>query len=290
MNPNNTPPPAKEPSTKSRNPPSSYYNAFTLSYYDLHVLGHNMTYIWRCPTRTVQLPLFQKHFWTTAASADKVPVGKRHGQGQCWEHLDIGAGTGYFVAEALQTCLEKVTPGSPPLRITLMDINSSSLTKAQRRIEGVVDRFRGGDMVKVRTVRHDVLDGDLLPEELGKGKGGGYDVVTMFNVLHCLRTTGEKKRGVFGLAAGLLREGGVLVGCTVLPGREYQPGGLGGWRVRYTLWLYNRVYKVFGNEGDTKGELEEGLRGAFEWVEVEVVGSVMTFVAWGPRRENSLMR
>ncbi|KAK4642066.1 hypothetical protein QC761_511780 [Podospora bellae-mahoneyi] len=255
----------ENPPPNGRKPPTStYYNAFTLSYYDIHVLGHNMTRIWRCPTKSVQLPLFQKYFSPS-----------EHTEARCWEHLDVGAGTGFFVAEALKSCLGN----RQSMRITLMDNNLSTLKKARRRIEGVNGRL--GELATVETVLHDVLDGDI-PKSLGERR---YDVVTMFNLFHCLRTKApEGKNGVFGMAARLLRGDGVLVGCTILPGREYQARGLAGVRVRYTLWLYNRVYKVFGNERDTRAQLEEGLKAAFEEVEVEVVGSMMIFVARGPKK------
>ncbi|KAK4171835.1 hypothetical protein QBC36DRAFT_86852 [Triangularia setosa] len=278
-------PPHDTPQAKKGTASASYYNAFTLCYYDFHVLGHNMTYIWRCPTRQHQLPLFQAHFWQQPKHDDgqgeKIPMERK---GRIWEQLDIGAGTGYFVAEALQHCLHNMDSEAVPrnpMRITLMDINMSSLSKARKRVEGILNRTDRKDLVGVATMHHDVLDLNM-PRDKGLR---GYDVVTMFNLLHCLRTiTPQDKKKAFQFAARALKDDGALVGCTILPGREYQGTGLAGVRARYTLWLYNRVYKVFGNEGDTQEEFEKGLKAHFQEVKVSVVGSMMLFVARRPKR------
>ncbi|KAK4203167.1 hypothetical protein QBC40DRAFT_262717 [Triangularia verruculosa] len=261
-------------------PQASYYNAVTLSYYDIHVLGHNMGQLWRCPTKQHLLPLFQAHFWNHYPLTQTQE--QAYNQARLWEHLDIGAGTGYFVAKALEERLTRDSEApQQPLLITLMDVNQSTLKKSKRRIDAILHKFGISQQVRTAALHRDVLQ-PIPPKGLKK-----HDVVTMFNLLHCLRTpTPQDKNRAFEYAANSLRDDGVLVGCTILPGREYQ-SGLSGIRARYTLWLYNRVYKVFGNEGDSREQLEQGLRASFEEVLVDVVGSMMLFVAKKPRRAQS---
>ncbi|KAK0716717.1 hypothetical protein B0T21DRAFT_396240 [Apiosordaria backusii] len=147
--------------------------------------------LWRCPTKQHLLPLYQQHFWQNKYESrdPKLLVSKKE---RAWEirHLDIGAGTGYFCAKALQQCLTVDSAASrEPMKITSMDVNRASLNKAKKRVEGVFERYKRGSMQEHLTVQ---------------GKG------------------------------------------------------LAGWRARYTLWLYNRVYRVFGNEGIRVSILRRG--------------------------------
>ncbi|KAK4222437.1 hypothetical protein QBC38DRAFT_460427, partial [Podospora fimiseda] len=64
-----------QPTSRSRsNTGTAWYSPLTLAFYDNQVLGFNMTYVWRCPVRTVQLPFFEENFTN--------------------KHLDIGVATG----------------------------------------------------------------------------------------------------------------------------------------------------------------------------------------------------
>ena len=59
---------------------AAVYSPLTLALYDVWVLAISNRYAWRCLTRSVLLPFFQ------AQVRDR--------------HLDIGMGTGYYLANA----------------------------------------------------------------------------------------------------------------------------------------------------------------------------------------------
>ena len=97
------------------------YNSLTLAIYDYFVLYFMSTWIWRCSTSKVTLPLFRKN------------VSKRH--------LDIGVGTGYF------TKCGKLPSKS---ELTLCDLNMDCLEMAKARL--------GRPDVKCNILYHDVFD------------------------------------------------------------------------------------------------------------------------------------
>lgn len=149
-----------------------------------------------------------------------------------------------------------------------MDLNEGSLTAAKARIEQ-----ENPGVAKVDTVVGDVLAG--LPEEL---KGRKFDSVSLFNLLHCLPPGAKRKTRVFELAAEVLSDEGVLVGCTIL-GREAMGWNLLSW---ITMFLFNLV-GAFGNWGDDRETLEKGLKREFEEVKTWVVGQMLVFRASKPR-------
>ncbi len=83
----------------------SVYNPFSLSIYDIFVLGISNHLIWKCPTKQI-LELYNQNITPN--------------------HLDVGVGTGYF--------LDKCHFSSPKIRLGLMDININSLRVTERRI------------------------------------------------------------------------------------------------------------------------------------------------------------
>lgn len=114
---------------------SVYSKPLLLTTYDKYVLGFSMSHLWRCPTSAVLVPFFRDNF---------------HSE----KHLDIGVGTGFFVADALAERLakseldlmplerdqdRKLVP--PKMEIVLMDLNPKSLETAKKRVEGVVDEY-----------------------------------------------------------------------------------------------------------------------------------------------------
>jgi ubiquinone/menaquinone biosynthesis C-methylase UbiE len=77
---------------------AAVYSRFTLFIYDFWVLGVSNLYAWRCPTSSVLVPFFNKN------------LSKKY--------LDIGVGTGYFLAH---------TNLKSDNKITLVDLNKNSL-------------------------------------------------------------------------------------------------------------------------------------------------------------------
>ncbi|ESA42068.1 uncharacterized protein NCU05822 [Neurospora crassa OR74A] len=228
------------PQINTKSGASIYSKPLMLTAYDKYVLGFSMTHLWRCPSKTILIPLFRQNF-----RAEK--------------HLDIGVGTGFFIGDALAERLAKDEHLMPlerdqdsklvqlKIEITLMDLNAVALEKAKGRIMGVVNKARaagghgnGGSgkqsehgtnvasqTVNVTTIQADVLDESLVfPHGKLSEISKQFKSVSMFNLLHCLPAAPEAQGGqeiknrAFKLAAACLADDGVLVGCTIL-GRKY---------------------------------------------------------------------
>jgi 2-polyprenyl-3-methyl-5-hydroxy-6-metoxy-1,4-benzoquinol methylase len=93
------------PTDEQVNAGQAVYSRWTLSLYDVIVLGISNRFIWKCPSRYLE-----SHY-------------RRHLSAN---HLDVGVGTGYF----LDRC---PSPSTAP-RVALMDLNADSLAFASRRI------------------------------------------------------------------------------------------------------------------------------------------------------------
>ncbi|KAK3489998.1 hypothetical protein B0T13DRAFT_538890 [Neurospora crassa] len=245
------------PQINTKSGASIYSKPLMLTAYDKYVLSFSMTHLWRCPSKTILIPLFRQNF-----RAEK--------------HLDIGVGTGFFIGDALAERLAKdedLLPlerdqdsklVQPKIEITLMDLNAVALEKAKGRIMGVVNKHKearaaacGGHgnvgkdgsgkqsghgharanvasttssqtTVNVTTIQADVLDESLVfPHGKLSEISKQFKSVSMFNLLHCLPAAPEPqgqgqeiKNRAFKLAAACLADDGVLVGCTIL-GRKY---------------------------------------------------------------------
>ncbi len=129
------------------------YTPLFLRIYDPLILGVFVPVIWRC-------------------SASRLVDGYRRHVGH--RHLDVGPGTGYFLARA----------GLPDASsVTLLDPNVNVLSHASRRLQNL----------DVTTIEADVLK--PLPVN------GPYDSAALNGVLHCLPGTdpeqgrGDRQRG-----------------------------------------------------------------------------------------------
>ncbi|MGI3746867.1 MAG: class I SAM-dependent methyltransferase [Janthinobacterium lividum] len=208
---------------------AAVYSPLTLALYDAWVLGISNRYAWRCPTDEVLLPFFRA---TVRA-----------------HHLDIGVGTGYYLAKA------KLPPNT---QITLMDLNPSSLAAAKRRI-GRPD---------TRTLQHDVMT--PIP---GNER---FDSISLFYLLHCLPGPLDAKAAIFAHLKHNLTPDGVLFGATIL-GDEAGHNGFG----RKLMAVYNKK-GIFGNSQDTQAGFEAHLRTHFRDVTLKREGVVLLFRAAQP--------
>ncbi|WP_342654452.1 class I SAM-dependent methyltransferase [Pseudomonas sp. F3-2] len=208
---------------------AAVYSPFTLALYDAWVLGISNRYAWRCPTKEVLLPFFRAN------------AGLRH--------LDIGVGTGYYLANAQLPA---------DTQITLLDLNPSSLEAARRRI----------DRPGTRTLQHDVMT-PIPGDEL-------FDSISLFYLLHCLPGPLDAKAAIFGTLKHNLQPGGVLFGATIL-GDEAGHNGFG----RKLMAVYNKK-GIFGNRGDTQLGFEAHLRQHFRDVTLKREGKVLLFRAAQP--------
>ena len=91
--------------TRSTDAGAAVYSPLTLKLYDAWVLGISNRFAWQCPTRQVLQPFFDRH------------VGAHH--------LDVGVGTGYYLAKANLP---------PTTHVSLLDLNPSSLAAAKQRL------------------------------------------------------------------------------------------------------------------------------------------------------------
>lgn len=208
---------------------AAVYSPLTLALYDAWVLGLSNRYAWRCPTNEVLLPFFRRQ------------VGARH--------LDIGVGTGYYLAKA---------DLPPSTDITLLDLNPSSLEAARRRI-GRAD---------TRTIQHDIMTPIPGAER--------FDSISLFYLLHCLPGPLDAKVAIFGHLKHNLQPGGVLFGATIL-GDEAQHNAFG----RKLMKVYNSK-GIFGNSGDSQAGFEAHLRVHFRSVQLQREGRVVMFSATQP--------
>lgn len=208
---------------------AAVYSKRLLGSYDLLVVHLSNSFVWRCH-RSVMAAQYARN------------VGVRH--------LDVGPGTGWFLANSF---LPRDT------EVTLLDLNPNSLASARQRLPGA----------DVRTVVANVLE--PLPDELGP-----FDSVSVNYVLHCLPGSWAEKGRVFGHLASKLAPGGVLFGATVL-GRGVRHNLVG----RRLMRLYNQKGIFHNTEDDLEG-LEDALRQHFGDVTVRVMGAVALFQASAP--------
>jgi SAM-dependent methyltransferase len=217
-----------KPVNQSSQAGAAVYSPLTLKLYDGWVLGISNRFAWQCPTRKVLQPFFNRH------------VGTRH--------LDVGVGTGYYLANAN-------LPAST--QVTLLDLNPSSLEAARQRL-GRPD---------TRVVQHDVFQ-PLRDEQVAV-----CDSISLFYLLHCLPGTMADKAVVFGNLKSRMADNGVLFGATIL-GDEANHNGFGS----KLMAIYNKK-GIFGNRNDTVAGLRSALAQHFADVSVEVVGKVALFSA-----------
>lgn len=209
----------------------SAYTKTSLAFYDWWVLGVSTPRIWKCDLEKL-LDLYRTHL--------------------SGNHLEVGVGTGYFLAETL--------PAGKP-RIALLDINRDCLDKTAKRIAAFCPEI----------IQENVLE----PLDL---KITRFDSLGMNYLLHCLPGRLEGKAGkTIDHLIPLLHNDGVLFGSTVL-GLDIQRPFL----ARMLMRFYNRK-GIFSNSQDSLGGIMEVLSKRFRTFNVEVSGCVVLFWAKGLR-------
>ncbi|KAF5679280.1 hypothetical protein FDENT_8793 [Fusarium denticulatum] len=215
---------------------AKYYSSLALNLYDLWVLKISNSFAWGCPTSSVLQPYFTGN------------LGRKH--------MDVGVGTGYFPA----TALEQLGQDGSPQSITLVDLNENSLELAKKRI---------GRSGIAQTILADALR--PLPGNLPR-----FDSISIFYLLHCLPGPPRHKASIFKNLKAYLNDGGVLFGATVLgKGVEHNLFG------ELIMTVYNWA-GIFDNRLDSQEAFVGVLKENFARVESEVVGRVLLFRAWQP--------
>jgi SAM-dependent methyltransferase len=209
------------------------YTRLFLTIYDSLVLGFFAPVVWRCPpSRLVEE--YRRH------------LGHRH--------LDVGPGTGYFLARAS-------IPDRRP--VTLLDPNLNVLDYASRRLQ----------RLEVTSIEADVCK--PLPVH------GPFDSAALNGVLHCLPGPLPRKAAAIANVAAVVAPTGVLFGATILGDSEHNT------RLSRTVLKANNRRGTFDNLGDTREGLREILEASFEDVDLEEVGSMAIFAARNPRATQS---
>ena len=207
---------------------ASVYSPTILKLYDFAVLGLSNRFVWQCPTKTVLLPFYKEHLGL--------------------KHLDVGVGTGFYIARAGLTRSHQVS---------LLDLNENSLRAAAAQVK----------QAKVRTFMRDVMQPSSEPADTG------YDSISLFYLLHCLPGTMDDKETAIANLKRYLSKDGVLYGATIL-GDEAAHNPIG----RMLLKLYNDK-GVFHNMADTLNDLQRMLRRQFQNVQIRRHNKVALFVA-----------
>jgi SAM-dependent methyltransferase len=205
------------------------YNPVMLTIYDPWVIGFMSRAVLHVP-----IPRFVEHY--------RANLGDRH--------LDVGPGTGFFIA--------KVAPPEGT-EITLLDPNPHVLRRASRRIASLGPNVVEADVMKPLPV------------------SGPFDSAALSFVLHCLRGPDANKAIAIRNIADVLTPDGVFFGGTVLGLEERHTKA-----ARAFLRAANRQ-GGFDNAGDTADGLRAILSKSFHDVAVETVGSAAMFTAKSPR-------
>jgi ubiquinone/menaquinone biosynthesis C-methylase UbiE len=216
------------PSPLSTESGAAAYSPTVLKLYNFAVLGLSNRFVWQCPTKTVLLPFYKEHLGL--------------------KHLDVGVGTGFYIAHAGLTKSHQVG---------LLDLNENSLRAAAAQVK----------QAEVRTFLRDVMQPCSEPADTG------YDSISLFYLLHCLPGTMDDKETAIANLKRYLSKDGVLYGATIL-GDEAAHNPIG----RVLLKLYNNK-GVFHNIADTLEGLETMLRRQFKNVQVQQHNKVALFTA-----------
>ncbi len=164
-------------------------------------------------------------------------------------HLEVGPGTGYFLA---------ASGVEPDAELTILDPNPNVLAKTAARLRRLDPTAVEADVLKP------------LPVE------GPFDSVAMNYVIHCLPGPLARKADAIVNIARVLTPDGVFFGGTVLSSAEkHLP------QAKAVLWAFNRQ-GGFDNRADTVAGLRSILEASFDQVDIDVYGSIAHFVARRP--------
>ena len=206
---------------------AAVYSKAVLSVYDFWVHGFSNHYLWHCPT--VQLhALYQQHTSNN--------------------HLEVGAGTGFFLK---QVKFNRLKP-----RIVLMDLNTNTLEVVSKTIA----HYQPAGVV------NDILSPTQPQLPL-------FDSIAFNYVWHCLPANANKAKAFTHLAQ-FLQPDGVLFGATLL-GKDTKLNPF----AKGLMALYNQK-GIFGNQNDSYDALERALAANFSRYDIRQVGTAALFTAW----------
>lgn len=201
----------------------SVYSHSILNMYDIMVLNLSNLLVWQSKrSRTQQF--FQDNISNN--------------------HLDIGVGTGYFLAHC---------KWDKSARIGLMDMNQNCLDSAKSRIQHL----------HPETYQHDVFKPFHVENK--------FDSCSLNFLFHCLPGTVEEKVGIIRNIATGMNPGGTIFGTTVI-----HTGGYKSIAAEQLMKFYNKK-GIFNNEGDSLAEYSRCLNAIGTLEVLEVIGTVCFF-------------
>ncbi len=204
------------------------YNPFFLHLYDFLILKVSNSLIWRCPSRYLK-ENFDRHMTPN--------------------HLDIGVGTGYFLAKSKKSAALN--------RVGLLDLNINSLTKASQRLE------KKG--ITSESYNEDALSNPPLSVS-------PFDSVSLNYLFHCLPgDIGDKVDKVITHIKPSLSAEAKIFGATIL-GKGVEHKG----PAKKLITVYNEK-KIFTNTQDDLESLREALDKKCINIEISVRGCVAIF-------------
>lgn len=214
-----------------------YSQSWLLTIYDWWVLWMVSSYAWACSVPKYTLPWFRSNV--------------RKGR-----HLDIGVGTGYYLAN---TDLAGV-------QITLADLNQDSLDFTRDRLVGE-GKLQAAD---TRCILHDITQ--PLPKSCPK-----FNSISMYHLLHCIPGPVPAKTAIFAHLKHNLAPDGVVFGTTVL-GKDVRHNLFG------RLVMVGCNWKgIFDNWADGAEDFNDALREHFYDVETQVRGALFLWRASKPK-------
>lgn len=235
------------------------YSQRGLELYDPIVHGFMSPYAWRCEASKL-CSFFNRNV---------LRANKAAGSARAPQIMDVGCGTGYFLASA---------PLAKASEVFLVDLNPNCLDASLP----VVTRAHPECASRTRAIVGDFLaTGDEPLSLFATGAPtarGGFDAISTMFLLHCLPGPPRAKAEALCRMGGLLRgPESVLFGATILGKGTSQ-----NYLAKFGLWL-NNSKGIFCNYEDDAESFVEVLRENFSCVGWEVCGMMLLFEASGPR-------
>ena len=259
---------------------AAVYNPLFLSLvYDRLVLGLYCTYVWRCPASTLQSLYNTLVGELQISTTDSTSTRNPDTPATTGRILDVGVGTGYFLAS---------TPLPENTSVTLFDLNPACLEAASLRCKQSHDGIPG---LEVRTVCGDFLappdDANSIHQKLldCQQQPGRFDIILTSLLLHCVPGPPQRKASALASLARLVEPRfGVLAGATILGDRA--DGVRHNLLGRFILFWHNAL-GMFDNRGDDVLAFISALRNEFDDVKWEVVGTALIFQARLPKGDQN---
>lgn len=256
---------------------AAVYNPLFLSLvYDRLVLGLYCSYVWRCPANILQNLYNSLVGELPNSAADSASSGGPDTQAVSGKRiLDVGVGTGYFLAS---------TPLPENTSVTLFDLNPACLEAASLRCK---KSHAGLPGLEVKTVCGDFLSAADDPNSIHQKlldcqqQPDRFNIILTSMLLHCVPGPPQRKAtALASLARFVEPQSGVLAGATILGDQAegVQHNLLG----RFILFWHNAL-GMFDNRGDDVLAFIGALRNEFDDVKWEIVGTILIFQARQPK-------